>query len=615
MSDIFKSILGLVVNKARSATASYLSDKDLTDESLREIIVSEIDDIKSSLRGLSRQTLKGSLSFLKEGISRMGLAVRDTSTSTQNQNVQAAITDAAEEFVAGASASTSQQTKQRTAGEASSLSNFEIVSQERWVCAKESFKMSREQATIAFGNTDLSIEDRIMACKLRIASSILEKFLDDPEAGAKDCLLYLQELHDSPAVRETFTVHIDGGFKSLFKETKRSEIVESVTAINNILSDFILKFTKMALSRSFEWPVIQLIDSKRLRPRERIIVRADEMRGEAQLKAQQEEEENRIKQMRKRWPNCEFSCELTFSHGYGRLSMAVNSAGRIYWHYLPLKITHYLRLRMVVYVVFVDIGPNDDVYTLQLISIHDVNATKAVNYYLRLVVHEKKDLDTPVREITKGLPPTERKTRWVMRVVENKIVLCNEFGKVFILACDMQDQQLNKECSFSLPTQGSTNEKPARVAIHEHYICVTNKREVIIARSDGKKVYICPITEEGQMERIIPVPLKQHETESRVCGVAFDATHEEEIVVLRNIPNEDSFWSDRRIEVYSRNGDLQDFHHLPGLTDTDDFHLLSNPKGIVAFVGYSKHYHKVNFHHLVGKVFLGSRIYKTKYIH
>jgi hypothetical protein len=605
MSDILKSILGLVVKKARSATASYLSDKDLTDESLRGIIVSEIDDIKSSLRGLSRQTLNGSLSFLKEGISRMGLAVRDTSTRTQN--VQAAIIDAAEEFVAGASASTSQQTEQRTVGEASLLSNFKIVSQERWVCAKESFKTSREQATIAFGNTALSIEDRIMACKLRIASSILEKFLDDPEAGAQDCLLYLQELHDLPAVRETFTVHIDGGFKSRFNRTKRSEIVESVTAINNILSDFILKFTRVALSRSFEWPVIQLTDSKR--PRERIIVHVGEMRGKARLKAQEEEEENRIKQMRKRWPNCEFSYELIFLHGYCRLSMAVNSAGRIYWHNFPRSKVLFMTLRMPkVDVVFVDIGPNDDMYTLQLSRTIDVNANRAVNYYLRLVVHDKKD--TPVREITKGLPPTERETCWVMRVLENKIVLCNEFGKVFILACDMQDQQLNKECSFSLPTLGSTNEKP-EVVTTRHYMCATNKREVIIARPKGNEVYICPITDEGQMERIIPVPLKQHETESRVCGVAFDATHEEEIVVLRNIPNEDSFWSDCHIEVYSRNGDLRDFHHLPGLTH--GFHLLSNPKGIVALVRYSGYDDKINFHHLVGKVFLGSNIYKSVY--
>ena len=280
MSAILKSIAGLVVDKARSVTANSLSDGDLTDERMREVIISNIDDIKSSLRGLSRQPLNTSLSFLKEGISRMGLAVQDTSTSTQN--VQTAITHAAEEFVTGASASTSQQTQPRSADEILSLSNLQIVSQERWVGAKKSFEKSREQATIAFGNTALSIEDRIMASKLRIASSILEKFLDDPEVGGQDCLLYLQELHDLPAIRETFTVHFDGGFKSRFYKTKRSEIVASLRAINDILFDFIMNFTSMIIpGSSFKWPVIQLTNSERT---EHIFVSAYEMRRKSMSK-------------------------------------------------------------------------------------------------------------------------------------------------------------------------------------------------------------------------------------------------------------------------------------------------------------------------------------------
>ena len=84
MSDAIKSVLGLVVNKARSATASHMSDGDLTDGRFREAIISDIDDIKSSLRGLARERLEGSVSFLKEAISRMGLAVRQKSASTQN---------------------------------------------------------------------------------------------------------------------------------------------------------------------------------------------------------------------------------------------------------------------------------------------------------------------------------------------------------------------------------------------------------------------------------------------------------------------------------------------------------------------------------------------------
>ena len=40
------------------------------------------------------------------------------------------------------------------------------------------------------------------------------------------------------------------------------------------------------------------------------------------------------------------------------------------------------------------------------------------------------------REFTKGLPPATNDTVWVMRVLDNKIVLCNGFGELFILTCN-----------------------------------------------------------------------------------------------------------------------------------------------------------------------------------
>ena len=581
MSDILKSILGLVVEKARSATANSLSDGDLTDERLREVIISNIDDIKSSLRGLSRQPLNSSLSFLKEGISRMALAVQDTSASTQN--VQKAITHAAEEFVSGASATTSQQTKQRTANQALSLSSFEIVSQDRWVSAKKSYEKSREQATIAFGNTALSIEDRIMASKLRIASSILENFLDDPEVGAQDCLLYLQELHDLPAIRETFTVHRDGGLKSYFKRTKRSEIVESLTTINGIVFDFIGNFTEI-ISRPFKWPVIQLTNSEK---DEHIFVSAGEMTR---------------KSTRKRWPNFKFSVEDKL---LSPNSVTVSSAGRIYWDesYLSmsdLKQVKYHDEYFNVKVMSRDIGPNDDIlYVLEyLINIYTTN--KRVEY-LRLKVDDLKNNSR--REFTKGLPPTTYDTVWVMRVLNNKIVLCNGLGEVFILTYTETQDQLNLECSFSLPSIDIPRKKLQNIRM-QSYMCVTDKCEVIIARSHGKEVYICPITEEGQMEEIIRVPLEQHETESEVCGVAFDVTHEEDIVVL-TIPHLGIIF---QIEVYSRNGDMPNVYPLyesPNFESPYDICLLSNPKGIVVVIQRLHLFEQfTTFWHLVSKVFL-----------
>ena len=578
------------VIKARSATTSHLSDGDLTDERFREAIISDIDDIKSSLRGLARERLEGSLSFLKEAISRMGLAVRHKSASTQN--VETAMIQAVEEFVAGASASKSQQTKQRSANEALSLSDFEIVSQERWVSAKESFDKCREQATIAFGNTALSVEDRIVACKLRIASSILEKFLDDPEAGAQDCLLYLRELHDLPAIRQTFKVHQDGGgFKSYFKTKKRSEIVESITAINGILFDFILNFTEMIRSRPFKWPDVQLTNSER---KEHIFVTNDKMKQ----KVQEEEHKNLIKTMRKRWHNVEFNITKD-TYGRDHYPDAVNSAGRIYCNDFLRKEHHdeqdddkYLK----VWNMIVDIGPNDGIlYALEFLGNKWINRIE----YLRLKAFDLKRKS--LRVITKGLPSPENtgSLSCVMRVLENKIVLCNEFGEVFVLTCSDTQDQLNQVCSFSLP---SSSRETLRRLTPKSYMCVTNKREVIIARYDDKEVYICPITEEGQMEGIIRVPLEKHERRSEVHGVAFDATHEEDIIVLRYTPHPDPYY---QIEVYSRNGDTLGLYPLPGYWWTKySIYLLSNPKGIVAVVRNDWVSNEITFWNLVGKVFV-----------
>ena len=583
MSDILKSIAGLVVDKARNVTARSLSDGDPTDERMREVIISNIDDIKSSLRGLSRQHLNSSFSFLKEGISRMGLAVQDTSASTQD--VQTAITHAAERFVTGASASTFQQTQPRSADEILSLSSLQIISQERWVYAKESFKMSREQATIAFGNTALSIEDRIMACKLRIASSILEKFLDGPEVGAHDCLLYLQELHDLPAIRETFTVQCDGGFKSHFKKTKRSEIVESLTAINEIVFDFITNFTKI-ISRPFKWPVIQLTNSEK---DEHIFVSAYDIRR---------------KSMSKRWPNFKFSVEDECIDLYSPNSVTVSSAGRIYCDesYLSMsdeKQVKYHDEYFYVKVVSRDIGPNDDILYVLEYLINACKRNKRVDYF-RLKVDDFKN--NSCREFTKGLPPTMYDTIWVMRVLDNKIVLCNGLGEVFILTCNETQDQLNLECSFSLPSVDIPPEQLQNIRI-QPYMCVTDKCEVIIARSHGKEVYICSITEEGQMEGMIRVPLEQHETESEVCGVAFDVTHEEDIIVLTT-PHLDLIL---QIEIYSRNGDTRNVYPLYESSNYEspyEICLLSNPKGIVVVIQRSGLFGRSisKFWHLVGKV-------------
>ena len=65
---VFKLTVGLLVNKSRDKAAEKLKDGDVTDQIFRDLIVREIDDVKSKLDGLSRKDLLASISFFKEGI-------------------------------------------------------------------------------------------------------------------------------------------------------------------------------------------------------------------------------------------------------------------------------------------------------------------------------------------------------------------------------------------------------------------------------------------------------------------------------------------------------------------------------------------------------------------
>ena len=300
--------------------------------------------------------------------------------------------------------------------------------------------------------------------------------------------------------------------------------------------------------------------------------------------------------MRKKWPNVDFNNSKGAYYDPG--PYAVNSGGRIYSenflrkeHQDEQNDDEYLVVRGVT----VDIGPNDDIlYALEFPTDDRENRIE----YLRLKVYDLKCKF--LRVITKGLPPSENIGRdlWAMRALENKIVLCNEFGEVFVLTCSDTQDQLNLDCLFFLPS--SSRKTPWRPR-QQPFMCVKNKREVIIASSDNEEVYICPITEEEQMEGVIRIPLEKHETKSSVRGVAFDATHEEDIIVLRSNRNLNSKY---QIEVYSRNGDTLGLYPLPGCwsVDSNDYYLLSNPKGIVAVVRPDGR--KITFWNLVGKVFV-----------
>ena len=245
VNGVLNSTIGLLCSKLRDYTAERLNDGDVNEEKCRQIVVRELDDIKSKLDGLSRKDLLASLSFFKESVTRLYISLETSDEScdlpgTSKGNIE----DQYE--VEGATATTVEQfpvtPAERDALECAIelseiMENLKIASKERYKLAKKSFEEARRLATEAFNNVALSTEDRLMASKLRIASRILEG-LEDPEAAVRDCLLYLKELQDLPAVQAMFAVWRDSNkgitsrLRARFNQEKRNVNIESIQMIN-----------------------------------------------------------------------------------------------------------------------------------------------------------------------------------------------------------------------------------------------------------------------------------------------------------------------------------------------------------------------------------------------
>ena len=258
-SILLKFGLGFISDKFRTYGAETLQDGGLTDQKFRGLIVRELDDIKFKLDGLSRKDLSASISFLKQGIQRLQTCFEFGNSSTSKLPTYGR--DLIDTASTGPSSGQTKpvQLQSVSVEDAVALANaigkLKIESNERFESAKESFKKAGEEATRAFHNTGLSTNERILATEVRIASAILEN-LEDPCLAATDCLHYLEELHAMPAIKDIFSVHIQGGIKNFFKKDSRAQIVETVTTINLMLADFITKFTKRRMG-ILDWPMIE----------------------------------------------------------------------------------------------------------------------------------------------------------------------------------------------------------------------------------------------------------------------------------------------------------------------------------------------------------------------
>ncbi|XP_015770473.1 PREDICTED: uncharacterized protein LOC107348896 [Acropora digitifera] len=248
ISAILKATVGLLVNKGRNAAAEKLKDGDVTNEQLRNLIVRELDDIKSKLDGIARKDLLASIIFYKEGLVYLYKVKLNQENGKRTQKREERAATPLKPEVGSSEASV------KTVSLVEEMRSLQLTDRDRALDdAKDRFKQAREKATEAFCNEALSTSDRILAMQYRIMATILEKVDCVPDALAT-CRLCLEELHSMPAVMKSLDIHLQQGFKSWFNKAEREDTIRSVFRMNRVIfyiSQIVEEDTDISL-----WPCI-----------------------------------------------------------------------------------------------------------------------------------------------------------------------------------------------------------------------------------------------------------------------------------------------------------------------------------------------------------------------
>ena len=253
ITAVFQATIGLLVNKGRDKAAEKLKDGDVTDQKFRGLIVREIDDIKSQLKGLARKDLLASISFFKEGIELMYEVFDKARQKREHGTIkeEAAAGTASGEAVSLAKRIRKLELTDRNESAMSVLSN-----------AKKRFEDARRKATEAFANEALELSDRVLAIQYRVMATILET-LDNPEFALAACRVCIEELHSLSAVKECFTVELKKGFWARFSKDERRTIISATCHVNRTIYDVMLmiSFGNKQLSAN-NWPCVDTGEEK-----------------------------------------------------------------------------------------------------------------------------------------------------------------------------------------------------------------------------------------------------------------------------------------------------------------------------------------------------------------
>ena len=543
ITNILSSTVGLLWNKARDFAAKKLKDGDTTHEKLREVIIRDLNDIKTTLNCLSRKDLLSSYSFLQEGVLLLTLALDQSDVESQLALDQSDVESHNE------TAALSKVGEASILNEAMRLAHamkmLILTSDEQFKSAKDLFKTAREKATEAFWNESLNVKERIMACTLRVVARILE-CLENPDLTSTTCTLFPQELHGLSAIQEIFSVYLSGGLKSILNKAERFDNVKSVMLTNFTIFDFTATFASKYPDIEI-WPMIEL-SGRNFNP----------ARGWYEVWRQAPSDE--ILPPPKHLVTDELEPYFAVVNSRSEITTQNNGALRIISSTMESKVVHFSEpqkgklLNQALMGIAVD--RKDNVYAIRWLQTHTNilgNAVNDRNYVMYVLDNDYNvkhwctlDFLDAIHRMTVKIATDENNDVIMIGNLDYNVYVCDSMG---ILKYKFErDQRLL------------------------HTVTISDKNE-IMARSDQRdSVYM--YNKDGTLKTAIKVP-EGH----IVKGFTFHYVMSK-IIVLAYNGRRDSFY----FLCYSKKGELESTMFIGKSNDYFTPYIASHPSGPVAFI-------------------------------
>ena len=256
ITSVFKVTIGLVATKARDVLAERLNEGDVADQKFRELIVSDIKDIKSKLDALSRKDLGAAVDYFETGLRFLNDAVygRHTDSAIRRAAQESERKEEKRLDYLTLPSATSPETTVVLASGVKNIQPTDLVDEEAKRAlfdAKDTFSDARKKATDASNNEALSTFHRITAIRYRVMAAMLESAADMAVGTAGDlrstlkralpeCEQCLEKLHSLPAVQKSFNVEIEKSLLNVrgrFGKDERRDIISIVCQINRVIYD------------------------------------------------------------------------------------------------------------------------------------------------------------------------------------------------------------------------------------------------------------------------------------------------------------------------------------------------------------------------------------------